>query len=273
MKRITGIYRILNTVTGRAYIGSASHYLMRVLQHKKCFRDGDHHAIALRRAIAKHGAEVMAFKLIEVCAQNDLLRREQVWMDTYRRNGVTLYNSAPTAGSQLGFRHSEESRRKIGDVQRGRKMSPEHGAKISAALKGRPKSKEHAIKVGLAQRGKKLSGAHRALLADRLRADAEKRRGIPLSAEWAAAIKEGHRRLRETGWKMPEHVAVARAKKVRVLDELDVQVAVEMWATGWTQRTMAAMFGVGPSTISRIVRGKRKYYGVPDVSAGQQSAI
>jgi hypothetical protein len=63
---------------------------------------------------------------------------EQAFFDFYN----PAYNSAPIAGSQLGYRHTEETRRKMSasnprlKPNLGRKFSEEHRAKISASKSG-----------------------------------------------------------------------------------------------------------------------------------------
>ena len=48
-------------------------------------------------------------------------------------------------GKKLGFKHSEESRAKIGAAMKVRKLSEEHKAKIGAANKGRKVSEEEIL--------------------------------------------------------------------------------------------------------------------------------
>jgi len=67
-----------------------------------------------------------------------------------------------------GKSHSEESRKKISDAMKGsvspfkgKKITPEQRKKVSDGLKGRKLSEEHKRKVGDAFRGKKLTEEHK----------------------------------------------------------------------------------------------------------------
>ncbi len=66
------------------------------------------------------------------------------------------------------YRHSEETKAKIGAASRGRRCTEETKAKISAALTGRkygPCPLERKRKISEAKRGKRLSAEHKAKIA------------------------------------------------------------------------------------------------------------
>lgn len=72
------------------------------------------------------------------------LELERVLIEAYGRlcdgSGclVNILEAGDRSGGFSGRRHSDETKRRIGEAQRGRKRAPEVGAKISAANKGRP---------------------------------------------------------------------------------------------------------------------------------------
>lgn len=126
-----------------------------------------------------------------------LIQREQYWIDFYDAK-ASGYNIAPKAGSQLGFRHSEESKRKMSVAQAGKKRSAEAIEKTAAALRGRPKSKEHAAKVGAAQKGKVVSEETRRKMSEARRGKARS----PLSQETKTKISQAQlgKKKQKTGW-------------------------------------------------------------------------
>lgn len=134
----TGIYEIRNIHNGNRYIGSAVRIANRWLDHRRSLGRGNHHAIALQRAWNKYGESAFEFSKLLICSKENLIMYEQAFFDFYK----PAYNSAPIAGSQLGYRHTEESRKKMSASNRrlkpnlGRKFSPEHAAKISATKTG-----------------------------------------------------------------------------------------------------------------------------------------
>lgn len=76
----SGVYRILNTVTGEKYIGSSARYSLRKCIHLCNLRRGDHTCSRLQKSFDKHGESAFVFELVEPCPQSRLERREQAWV-------------------------------------------------------------------------------------------------------------------------------------------------------------------------------------------------
>lgn len=142
---ISGIYWIRNLVNNKLYIGSAVNFNDRKSLHIKMLTQNHHHSIKLQRAWNKYGSVAFEFKLIEETEKTQLREREQYWIDKYDsfNNG---YNCTPSAHNMTGFKHSEKSKKLIGQVQKGR-VSNRKGAKLSD---------ETRHKLHLANIGKKL---------------------------------------------------------------------------------------------------------------------
>lgn len=170
---ISGIYTI-ETPSGRCYVGSAVRFEHRWRVHLYNLRRGVHHCGALQNAYVKYGESALRFRKLLVCAPADLLFFEQRAIDSF--GFKNLYNVAPTAGSQRGFKHSAATKdaysaarkgvpqpksaatiEKIATARRGKKLSVQARANQSAAQKGRAKSPEHVAKVAAANRGQKRS--------------------------------------------------------------------------------------------------------------------
>ena len=64
--KISGIYRILNTITGKGYVGSASDSYHRFAEHKTILRQNRHHSSHLQHAWNKYGESNFKFEIIEV---------------------------------------------------------------------------------------------------------------------------------------------------------------------------------------------------------------
>jgi group I intron endonuclease len=147
----SGIYYIQNLENGKIYIGSAVNITERWRLHKVHLRNGNHHNKHLQVAWVKYGEDVFKFGVIEYIEDKDmLLEREQYWIDL---NGVCDrergYNAAPVAGSMLGFKHTEESKKKMTNMfvkgftpwNKGKKMEGEYKKnhlKASERRKGVP---------------------------------------------------------------------------------------------------------------------------------------
>ncbi|HHT9147125.1 MAG TPA: GIY-YIG nuclease family protein [Candidatus Wunengus sp. YC61] len=154
-----GIYKIENLVNGKVYIGSSVDIKNRWRQHLQCLVKGKHGNRYLQRAWDKYGAENFKFDIVEKCDSKILVEREQQFMDFFDACQCG-YNLSPTAGSNLGIIHSEESRKKNSIARTGKKRGPhseEHRRKISIAGKGikkKPLSEEHKRILSMRLKGK-----------------------------------------------------------------------------------------------------------------------
>lgn len=154
--RSSGVYKIVNLISGKCYVGSAVNLKSRERDHFRDLTAGKHTNQKLQRAWSKYGASAFTFVVIERLQSNALIEREQHWMDVLNavRGG---YNISPVAGSQLGFRHTEDARRRMSISQTGKKRAPEAVEKTASALRGRPKTPEHIANASAARKGWKMS--------------------------------------------------------------------------------------------------------------------
>jgi group I intron endonuclease len=155
-KKLSGIYKIINKVNNKIYIGSSINLFKRKKEHFWALTRGNHHNIILQNSHNKHGLASFAFVIIERCSPEELIPREQHWIDTLCPN----YNLSPTAGNTLGFKHSEKTKEKIGNVHRGKVMSEESRRKMSISTSGglnpnfeKPMSLEQRKKISIASTG------------------------------------------------------------------------------------------------------------------------
>jgi group I intron endonuclease len=157
----SGIYSIRNIENGKVYIGSAVSIKKRWQGHKLLLGKKCHENSRLQNAWNKYGAEKFDFQILEsVDDISRLIEREQFWMDEAKAaNKAAGYNLRPKAGSQLGFKHSLESREKNAAAKRGKTLSPEHREKIRIAGLGRIQSPETREKLAAFHTGLKLSQA------------------------------------------------------------------------------------------------------------------
>jgi group I intron endonuclease len=76
-----GIYEIINKDTKKSYIGSSKQIEKRWEQHLQVLEKGEHHSILLQRAWNKYGKECFEFIVKEECKEEELLVREQKYLD------------------------------------------------------------------------------------------------------------------------------------------------------------------------------------------------
>lgn len=180
----SGIYKITNIVTGRIYVGSAIN-----LHNRKSFHFSEaQHNRYLKRSMKKYGKKNFTFEVIEYCSPEQLLEREQYYLNTllFAREYIETrgqdnrfeklgYNNNPTAHSRFGAKLSFDIIEKLKTssyfnvMKRDKvwaekmlntkklngtlKRNSETKQKISRSHKGRPKSEPH--RQAIRESGKK----------------------------------------------------------------------------------------------------------------------
>ena len=174
-KIICGIYKITSP-TGRIYIGQSVDIYHRFKTYNRMYVKNEGQT-KLHRSFLKHGVENHTFEIIEECSEEGLNCRERYWQDFYdilngglncrltkvgdrsgKVSAETLSKmSEASMGNQhwLGKTHTQETKDKIGDANRGRKHSNEvnksKGRKGSSPpLKGKF-SKDNPLSIPIIQ--------------------------------------------------------------------------------------------------------------------------
>ncbi len=153
--KFCGIYRIWHMATNKSYIGSAVDVSARLGSHLRMLNRKSHHSVKLQRAWDKYGEEAFSFNVVEVVESKEkLIEREQHWIDEFNASRLG-YNISPTAGSILGHKFSDESKRKMGLAATGRIKTDETRLKLSIANTGKKMSPESREKMRIAKLGRK----------------------------------------------------------------------------------------------------------------------
>lgn len=197
LDHIPGVYKIHNKVTNKCYIGSSQKLRRRASGHRKGFRSGNHENPHLRNSWAKYGGPAFEFSILEYCAPEDLITREQYWMDLLQPN----YNIARIAGSNAGVKHGpmpKSQREKIGAANKGRVCSPEARKKMSQVRKGVAKSQAFKDNLSRVLSGRVPTEVHRANLSKALKG---KLFGSALKESQKTHCPSGHEYNKEnTSW-------------------------------------------------------------------------
>lgn len=78
------IYKIINAVNGKFYVGSTTNTAERFRVHRNRLRKGTHHAKHLQAAWNKYGEEAFVFHVIQTVLDGESLQAaEQVWLDEH----------------------------------------------------------------------------------------------------------------------------------------------------------------------------------------------
>lgn len=144
----SGIYRIRNRVNGKHYIGSSVRLKNRKLEHFHKLKANTHENKYLQNSFNKYGESNFSFEVMEYIEDvNSLIQVEQLYLDIFYDNKNKCYNILPTAGSTLGYKHTSDSKQKIGQAQKGKVVSNETKQKISEAKKGKTFNEIHRKKL------------------------------------------------------------------------------------------------------------------------------
>lgn len=187
----SGIYKIINVLNNRIYIGSSTSLETRKKKHFSLLKRKRHENLFLQNDFNKCGPENFIFEIIlETDCEDLLLDFEQNYLDEYWDGQKQCYNINPVAakppiqtgnnyrlGKSLTVEHKKlikearkfqifttDTRKKMSAAQRKRKHSFETKKKISDSNKNRKVSKETKIKISNAlknrpawNKGKKFS--------------------------------------------------------------------------------------------------------------------
>ena len=130
-KIVSGIYQIVNTQNGHKYIGSSKDIHKRILSHFEHLRKGKHHSIYLQRSYNLHGENVFDHSILEICSLENLVKREQYYIDTLSPE----YNICPTAYSMHGLKKTPEQIARMAESLRGVKHTEERNQRKSEYMK------------------------------------------------------------------------------------------------------------------------------------------
>jgi len=111
----SGIYRWNNLITGKSYVGSSINLGHRFSQYYSLAHLKKKELSIIYRAILKHGYTKFTLDILEYCESSLCISREQYYLDLLKPE----YNICKIAGSRLGTKQSEETKIKIGIVQKG----------------------------------------------------------------------------------------------------------------------------------------------------------
>jgi group I intron endonuclease len=123
-----GIYKITNTINGKIYIGSTINFDKRVYDHISKLNNNSHYNFYLQNDWNRYGSDSFRFEIIEIVNEDNLLDREQYWLDfcqSYKRNiGYNINNKADRSCM------TEETKEKLRLMGIGRKMPESMKQKI-----------------------------------------------------------------------------------------------------------------------------------------------
>lgn len=153
------IYAIVNKANAKYYIGQTiTTAQQRMYGHSSEMRRGIRHP--LYDSLRKHGLAAFKLTILEQCELPQLSEREIFWvakMNSVHPGGYNLTHGGESgakcelarknmAANRIGKMHSAETKKRIGDMQRGKPKGP-------SPRKGIPLSESHRAAIGRGLKG------------------------------------------------------------------------------------------------------------------------
>lgn len=205
---MTGIYQIRSKCKpSKRYVGSSVNIKKRWREHLRDLRRRKHPNQRLQNHYNKYNEEDLAFEVIELCLPEFLTAREQYYINKLH----AFFNIRKEVDPNRPMHLPEETRKKISISKigntpwnKGLKLGPlseEHRRKLSLVHKGKPKSEGHKEKIRDSNRGK-----HPTMMAE------ETKRKISQTLKGRISGNKGHKWTEETRLKMRRRVPWNKGK-------------------------------------------------------------
>lgn len=251
---VTGIIYLYTSPSGKFYVGQTINEKKRRRMWFNLKRPYSKWSSKIDNARLKYGPGNFRYDILHSCKYGDvksaklvLNELETKYIKIYDsfRNG---YNCTTGGGSTIGYVHTDDTRRKISMVHKGKKLSEEQIKFLISINTGRRHSDETKKKIGDSHRGIKFSDEARKNISKSLT-------GRKLSESARKNISEGHKGLKRTRESVSKS-AKANEKKVAACKENGEPVYI------FNSLKEAALFvNRKPSTLSVICNKSKTAYG------------
>lgn len=239
------IYKHENKINGKCYIGQTKN--MKWRKYPSCYV----YCTKFFRAINKYGWNNFTHEILKECTENDVDYWEAYYIQKYNsiENGYNL-----ESGGKSNQTVSKETKQKIREANlkrvyrptgkpawnKGLKLSDEYRKKLSDIHKGKrkPLSQETKIKIAESNKGKKRSAETKRKLSEAHKGKPSNNKGKTFSQEWRKNISEAHKGI----------IPVACCKKIKNID------------TGLIFNSIAEasrFYNINSTHISSVAKGKR----------------
>jgi group I intron endonuclease len=290
MVRKHHVYVVTHRATGRHYVGKTSVRPERRWKHHiNDALGGRHHCRLFHRALVKYGPDAFDWQVVESFdSEADALYFESWWIEflrsTVREYGFNIFRDgvggtlhevsdetrAKLRAANLGKKYSEETRRKLSDMRRGKP----HGPHTEATKKLISDKARARVAAGWepANKGKQMPASARANMRRPHRSPSDERRkqiseqNVALWAdpEYRARMTVKRSESMRQRWQddeKREQMAEQSRRNGRLVSKLSDQDVIEiraLSARGDTRETIAAKYGISVSWVGSIVRGKKR---------------
>lgn len=151
------IYRFVNKINGKTYVGSSTNFTTRLYKYFS-LKHLVEHKTHIHNALLKYGFFNFRLEILEYPNANVVIEREQYYLNLL----APEYNILATAGSSLGFKHSQETLYFFRNI---REVSEETKKNLAKAAIGRVLTEKDKNKIAEKRKGIKLSDETRAKMS------------------------------------------------------------------------------------------------------------
>ena len=149
---MVGIYKITSP-SGKIYIGQSVDIKRRFATYKR--NNPINKQPRLYGSFKKYGVDNHTFEILCECEISELNSKERYYQDLFNATGINSLNCVLQKTTTLDYVTSLETRKKISEAAKGRKMSKETKLKLSKAHTGKKLSEIHKEKLRLSLIGRK----------------------------------------------------------------------------------------------------------------------
>lgn len=141
-----GIYKIINKINNKCYIGKSENIENRFKHHLVDLRKGNHYNNHLQKSYNKYGEDNFIFDILEECNLNELDTKEIYWIKYYRDNNFDLYNICDGGeGGRMPDYIVEANKEKISKANKGKDYTRHLGKENG--MYGKHHSEETKLKI------------------------------------------------------------------------------------------------------------------------------
>lgn len=141
---VSGVYQIYNPITNKRYIGSSIDVYRRIKEHRRRLKSNRHENKHLQNAWNKY-KYLLIFDILEFCEVIWIRECEQMYIDYYNSSDRNFGYNIDISAFNSSIKCSDETRIKISNSHKGKKLSKDHVAKIRLANTGQKRPTQSRI--------------------------------------------------------------------------------------------------------------------------------
>ena len=256
-----GIYKIVNNINQKCYIGKSENIENRFKHHLNDLRKGCHYNKHLQRSFDRYGENNFTFELIEECSLNQLNDREIFWIAFYKRK-FNLYNICKGGeGGRMPDSIIALNKEKISKANKGKAYTKHLGKENG--MYGKHHSIETLQKISLNRKGKclgkdnpnygrPLSGLHKKHISEALKGKTD--------SEETKFKKSLAAKKRAQDSKIYTQLCKNLTKNIKYSKSFTIEVQ-NKFRQGRSVRSLSKEYGLPyESTRQLVIRNIKEYY-------------